>query len=151
MSTPTTTGQDGLRSRLPDPARFFPELGEIARTMLKATLNGSVPQTTVHLVQLRAGQIVGSTYHTVRQTGLLRQAGEADDRITAVASWADAPCFTAAERAALELVEAVLTPNRSGRGCPTSSMPGPPPTTTTRRCGRSPWRSARSASSSPSR
>ncbi|MEU8295671.1 carboxymuconolactone decarboxylase family protein [Micromonospora sp. NPDC048909] len=111
MSTPTTTRQDNLQSRLPDPTPLFPELVAMAGTMTKAIQNGSVPQTTVHLVQLRAGQIVGSTYHTVRQTGELRQAGETEERITAVASWQDAPYFTDAERVALELVEAVLTPN----------------------------------------
>jgi alkylhydroperoxidase family enzyme len=114
MSAPTTSTQDDLQSRLPDPTRFFPELGAIAGAMSKATQNGSIPRTIVNLVQLRAGQIVGSTYHTVRQTGILRKAGEAEDRITAVVSWRDAPCFTAAERVALELVEAVLTPNTAG-------------------------------------
>ena len=59
--------------------------------MFKATLNGSIPQTTIHLVQLRAGQIAGNTYHTVRQTGDLRKAGKTEERITAVASWRDAP------------------------------------------------------------
>jgi alkylhydroperoxidase family enzyme len=116
--TPTTTEQDTLRSRLPDPIQFFPEMVEIAGAMLKATLNGAIPQTTVHLVQLRAGQIVGSTYHTVRQTGFLRKAGETEERITAVASWQDASYFTDAERVALELVEAVLTPNSSGERVP---------------------------------
>jgi alkylhydroperoxidase family enzyme len=118
MSTPTTTEPDDLQSRLPDPAQFFPELAQIAGAMLKATLNGSIPQATVNLVQLRAGQIVGSTYHTVRQTGLLRKAGETEERITAVASWQDAPYFTDAERVALELVEAVLTPASSGERVP---------------------------------
>ena len=103
-----------MTSRLPDPARFFPELGAIAGGMTKATHNGTIPRTTIHLVQLRAGQLVGSTYHTVRQTGELRKAGETEDRITAVASWRDAPCFTDAERVALELVEAVLTPHPAG-------------------------------------
>ncbi|MEV4807692.1 carboxymuconolactone decarboxylase family protein [Nonomuraea sp. NPDC049421] len=105
-------------SRLPDPARFIPEVGEIAGAMAKAVMNGTIPQTTVHLVQLRAGQLVGNTYHTVRQTGELRAAGEAEERITAVASWRDAPHFTDAERAALELVEAVLTPNPYGERVP---------------------------------
>ncbi|MEU8385701.1 carboxymuconolactone decarboxylase family protein [Streptosporangium sp. NPDC048865] len=117
-STPTTTGQDDLRSRLPDPLRFFPEMLEIAGAMSKAARNGSIPSTTVSLVQLRAGQIVGSTYHTVRQTGDLREAGESQERITAVASWRDAPYFTDAERVALELVEAVLTPDPSGERVP---------------------------------
>jgi len=118
MSTPTTAGQDDLRSRLPDPNQFFPELAGIAGAMFKATLNGSIPQTTISLVQLRAGQIVGNTYHTVRQTGDLRKAGETQERITAVASWRDAPYFTDAERVALELVEAVLTPNPFGERVP---------------------------------
>jgi alkylhydroperoxidase family enzyme len=118
MSTPTTAGQDDLQSRLPDPNQFFPELAVIAGAMFKATGNGSIPQTTIHLVQLRAGQIVGNTYHTVRQTGDLRTAGETQERITAVASWRDAPYFTDAERVALELVEAVLTPNPLGERVP---------------------------------
>ena len=118
MSTPTTAGPDDLRSRLPDPNQFFPELAVIAGAMFKVTLNGSLPQTTISLVQLRAGQIVGNTYHTVRQTGDLRKAGETEQRITAVASWRDAPYFTDAERVALELVEAVLTPNPFGERVP---------------------------------
>ena len=117
MSTPTAD-EDSLRSRLPDPSQLFPELAGIAGAMFKVTLNGSIPQTTISLMQLRAGQIVGNTYHTVRQTGDLRRAGEAEERITAVASWRDAPYFTDAERVALELVEAVLTPNPSGERVP---------------------------------
>jgi hypothetical protein len=35
MSTPTTTRQDDLQSRLPDPARFFPEVAAIAGAMFK--------------------------------------------------------------------------------------------------------------------
>jgi alkylhydroperoxidase family enzyme len=112
MSTPTN--QDDLRSRLPDPNPLFPELAGMATAMFKVTLNGSVPPTTISLVQLRAGQIVGNTYHTVRQTEALRKAGEPEERITAVASWQDAPYFTDAERVALELVEAVLTANPFG-------------------------------------
>jgi alkylhydroperoxidase family enzyme len=111
MTTPTTTKQDGLQSRLPDPTPLFPELVTVAGTMVKAIQNGSVPQSTINLVQLRAGQIAGSTYHTVGRTEQLRQAGETEERITAVASWQDAPYFTDAERVALEVVEAILTPN----------------------------------------
>jgi alkylhydroperoxidase family enzyme len=115
MSTPT---QHNLQSRLPDPTQFFPELVAMVGTMVKAIQNDSIPQTTINLVQLRAGQIVGSTYHTVGQAGQLRRAGETEERITAVASWQDAPYFTDAERVALELVEAVLTPNPFGERVP---------------------------------
>jgi alkylhydroperoxidase family enzyme len=118
MSTLATATQDDLRSRLPDPNQLFPELAGVVGGMFKATLNGSIPQTTISLLQLRAGQIVGSTYHAIRQTGDLRRAGETEERITAVASWRDAPYFTDAERIALELVEAVLNPNPFGERVP---------------------------------
>jgi alkylhydroperoxidase family enzyme len=111
---PAASEPNGIRSRLPDPSQFFPDLPAITGTMYKAVHNGSLPDATINLVQLRAGQIAGSTYHTVRQTGLLRNGGEPEERITAVASWRDAPYFTDAERVALEVAEAVLTPNPSG-------------------------------------
>jgi alkylhydroperoxidase family enzyme len=114
MSTSATADHGNRTSRLPDPKLFIPEFVEIAGSLYKATANGSIPQTTINLVQLRAGQIIGNTYHTVRVTGDLRTAGEPEERITAVASWRDAPYFTDAERVALELVEAVLTSNPSG-------------------------------------
>ncbi|WP_211346477.1 carboxymuconolactone decarboxylase family protein [Actinokineospora cianjurensis] len=98
-------------SRLPDPTKLIPELDQVGAALFAATANGSVSPTTIGLVQLRAGQIVGSTYLTVRHTTGLRTAGEPEDRITAVASWQDSPHFTAPERTALALVEAVLTPN----------------------------------------
>src|SRR2546428_2490029 len=114
MSTPTTTKLDDLRSRLPDPTRFIPEVAAIAGITAKTLQNGSIPQITIGLVHLRAGQIVGSTYHAVGRTDYLREAGETAERIAAVATWQDAPYFTDAERVALELVEAVLTPNPFG-------------------------------------
>ncbi|MFB4278316.1 MULTISPECIES: carboxymuconolactone decarboxylase family protein [unclassified Nonomuraea] len=117
MSTPTTTAKTP-ESRLPDLTQFFPELGALSAGVIKATRNGSVPPATLSLVVLRAAQVVGSTYHAVRVTDSIRKAGEAEERITAVATWRDAPYFTDAERVALELVEAVLTPNPSGERVP---------------------------------
>ncbi|MEV0083964.1 carboxymuconolactone decarboxylase family protein [Saccharopolyspora sp. NPDC050642] len=114
MSTPTTTQRDDIKSRLPDLTDQFPELAKLSAAVLNATRNGPVPQGTIGLMQLRAGQIVGSTYHTIRATENLRKAGESEERITAVATWQDAPYFTDAERVVLELVEAVLTPNPFG-------------------------------------
>ncbi|MFI6026550.1 carboxymuconolactone decarboxylase family protein [Amycolatopsis magusensis] len=113
-----TTTQENVQSRLPNPAVLVPELADIGRALFKATGNGSLPPTTISLVQLRAGQLVGNTYLTVLHTGNLRRAGESDERITAVASWRDAPHFTDAERTALALVEAVLTPNPHGERVP---------------------------------
>ncbi|MEV5541509.1 carboxymuconolactone decarboxylase family protein [Saccharopolyspora shandongensis] len=109
-----TTQRDDIKSRLPDLTDQFPELAKLSAAVLNATRNGSVPQSTLGLVRLRAGQIVGSTYHALRATENLRRTGESEERIIAVATWQDAPYFTDAERVALELVEAVLTPNPFG-------------------------------------
>ncbi|MET8503429.1 carboxymuconolactone decarboxylase family protein [Streptomyces sp. NPDC004787] len=98
-----------------NPAEFVPEINDISAAMFRATGNHSVPRTTINLVHLRAGQIVRNTYLTVLNTSFLRKAGESEERITAVASWQDAPYFTAAERAALALVEATLQPAPHGR------------------------------------
>ncbi|MGA4844539.1 carboxymuconolactone decarboxylase family protein [Streptomyces sp. G45] len=101
-----------------DPAELVPELADVSAALFRVTGNGSVPRSTISLVQLRAGQIVGSTYLTVLHTGFLRKAGESEERITSVASWRDSPYFTAAERAALALVEAVLQPSAEGERVP---------------------------------
>jgi alkylhydroperoxidase family enzyme len=104
----------GPRSRMSDPMAVLPDLREVSAALFKVVGNGSVPQSTMTLVHLRAGQIVGNTYLTMMHTGILRRAGESEERITAVSSWQDALCFTDAERAALALVEAVLTAAPAG-------------------------------------
>jgi alkylhydroperoxidase family enzyme len=111
MTTSTTAD---LRSRMPNPMPFVPELAVVAEGLHKVIKNGAIPDVTVHLLQLRAGQLLGSTYFTIRETANLRRVGESEERITAVATWQDATYFTDAERVALELVEAVLSPNPSG-------------------------------------
>lgn len=58
----STTTEQRSGSRLPDPRQLVPELGEIGAALFKATGNGAIPRPTISLVQLRAGQIVGSTY-----------------------------------------------------------------------------------------
>ncbi|GAA2656615.1 carboxymuconolactone decarboxylase family protein [Streptomyces lunalinharesii] len=101
-------------SRMPNPAEFVPEMGDVSAALFRATGNQSVPRTTINLVHLRAGQIVNNTYLTILNTSFLRKAGESEERITAVSSWPDAPYFTDAERAALALVEATLQPAPHG-------------------------------------
>ncbi|MET8297998.1 carboxymuconolactone decarboxylase family protein [Streptomyces sp. NPDC005180] len=114
IQNPDSTAAQGPRSRMSDPMDLLPDLREVSAALFKVVGNGSVPQSTMTLVHLRAGQIVGNTYLTMMHTGILRRAGETEERITAVSSWQDALCFTAAERAALALVEAVLTPAPAG-------------------------------------
>ncbi|MBC2907506.1 carboxymuconolactone decarboxylase family protein [Streptomyces cupreus] len=115
MEARSITAEIPLRPRMTeDPSTLVPEMAEVSAALFKATGNQSVPRSTISLVHLRAGQIVGSTYLTVLHTGFLRQAGESEERITSVSSWPDSPYFTSAERAALALVEAVLQPSAEG-------------------------------------
>jgi AhpD family alkylhydroperoxidase len=114
MTAEATTINTITASRLSNPARLVPELGAASGALYKAVANGSVPQSTIDLLQLRAGQIVGNTYLTAMHTKSLRESGQSQERIDAVASWQDAPYFTEAETVALALVEAVLQPNPHG-------------------------------------
>ncbi|MEV7195953.1 carboxymuconolactone decarboxylase family protein [Streptomyces sp. NPDC093510] len=115
METRSITAEVPMAPRMAqDPAQLVPELADVSAALFRVTGNGSVPRPTIGLVQLRAGQIVGSTYLTVLHTGFLRKGGVPEERITSVASWRDSPYFTGAERAALALVEAVLQPAAHG-------------------------------------
>ncbi|MEV0317787.1 carboxymuconolactone decarboxylase family protein [Streptomyces sp. NPDC050658] len=115
MTTRSITTEVPMAPRMSDdPSELVPELAEVSAALFKVVGNGSVPRSTISLVHLRAGHIVGSTYLTVLHTGLLRTAGVSEERITSVASWQDSPYFTGAERAALALVDAVLKPSAEG-------------------------------------
>ncbi len=59
------------------------------------------------LVRLRASQLNGCAYCVDMHSRDARSVGEPEQRIWAVAVWREAPFFTARERAAFELTEAV--------------------------------------------
>jgi AhpD family alkylhydroperoxidase len=66
-----------------------------------------VPAGTLEMVHLRASQINGCSVCVELHSNALKKEGETDERLFAVAAWRDAPYFSDAERAALELTEAV--------------------------------------------
>ena len=68
---------------------------------------GVVPWRTIDLVQLRVSQINGCSACVEEHARLLKEAGETDEWLFAVAAWRETPSFSAAERAALALAEAV--------------------------------------------
>jgi AhpD family alkylhydroperoxidase len=113
MTVPTIM-EDTVGQRIPEIGNLVPEIQEVAGAVVRAAATGWLPPTTISLIYLRAGQIVGSTYQVLRHSTDLHKAGESDERIAAVATWWDAPCFTDAERAALALTEAVFQPNKRG-------------------------------------
>jgi AhpD family alkylhydroperoxidase len=68
---------------------------------------GKVPQTTLELIKMRVSQINGCGYCIDMHSRDAKQAGETDQRLFAVGAWRDTPFYTEAERAALDLAEAM--------------------------------------------
>lgn len=96
-----------MQPRMKNPAIILPDAMRALLALGKATEHGGVPFATHKLVQLRASQINGCSVCVDMHARELKEAGEPDKRIFAVAAWRDTPYFTAPERAALALAEAV--------------------------------------------
>ncbi len=96
-----------IRARMSNPAMVVPDAMQALVALAKSTKEAGVPPRTALLVHLRASQINGCSFCVDMHSRELRQAGETDERLFAVAAWREAPYFTDAERAALALTEAV--------------------------------------------
>ena len=97
-----------MQSRMKNPALVIPEaMKAISALAGAATKNGGVPSKTLQLVHLRVSQINGCAFCVDSGWRHARETAETDDRLFAVAAWRDAPYFSDAERAALDLCESV--------------------------------------------
>lgn len=96
-----------MHARMSHPVFIFPEALQALHALSAATEKGGVPSRTLALVHLRASQINGCSVCLDMHQKLARQEGETDERLITVAAWRDAPYFDDAERAALELTEAL--------------------------------------------
>jgi AhpD family alkylhydroperoxidase len=96
-----------MQARMKNPALVLPEAMQALFALNKATEKSGVPAATLKMVHLRASQINGCSVCVDMHAQELKQAGETDRRIFAVAAWRDTPFFTEAERAALALTESV--------------------------------------------
>lgn len=96
-----------MQSRMKNPVMIIPDAMKALYELSSAVGKSGVPKSTIELVNLRAGQINGCGVCVDMHARELKQAGESDERIFAVAAWRDAPYFSDAERAALALTEAV--------------------------------------------
>lgn len=74
--------------------------------LYKAMYRGGAAPETLELVHLRASQINGCSACVDAGVESSRKAGVSDDKLNTLAVWREAPYFTEAERAALELTEA---------------------------------------------
>lgn len=85
----------------------FPE-GRKAMLALEEVINASgLDRRLLDLIRTRASQLNGCAYCLDMHTKDLLAAGEDPARLHLLAAWRDAPGFTPAERAALDLTEAV--------------------------------------------
>jgi AhpD family alkylhydroperoxidase len=90
-----------------NPAMIIADAGRAIGALVSALRSSGLPETTAHLVHLRASQINGCSACLDGGARTAQQAGESAERLFAVAAWREAPYFTDAERAALALAEAV--------------------------------------------
>ncbi len=97
MSGSDTTRRVDIRHDAPDAYRALAAL----------TRASTLEHGLTELVKARASQINGCAYCVDLHAGRARQAGEHERRLHVLAVWRDAPFFTARERAALALTEAL--------------------------------------------
>ena len=96
-----------VRARMPHPAFVLPGGMDALSAVGKAAHSTDLPAELLHLVDLRASQINGCSWCTVEHAKELRADGASEERVFAVAAWREAPLFSARERAALALTEAL--------------------------------------------
>ncbi len=96
-----------MQARMKNPVMIFPDAMQAVFALKAASDQSGLPESTVELVHLRASQINGCSVCVDLHARMLQKSGESTERAFAVAAWRDAPYFTEAERAALELTEAV--------------------------------------------
>jgi|SRR5829696_7687155 len=96
-----------IQPRMAHVAALVPEAMQAMHALSRSAKRGGLPATTAVLVHLRASQINGCSFCAEMHSRELKDAGESEERIWTVAAWREAPYFTDAERAALELTEAM--------------------------------------------
>ncbi len=95
-----------MQARMKHPAFVLPDAMQALMSLSKSIEQAGLPKVTVDLVALRASQINGCSICVGLHAKDLREQGESDERLFAVAAWRETPYFTGAERAALALSEA---------------------------------------------
>jgi AhpD family alkylhydroperoxidase len=95
-----------MEARMKSPGVVIPEATTAIKALNEAIRQGGLPQRTLDLVHLRASQINGCSV-CVGAAARARRDGETEQRLFTLVAWRETPYFTDAERAALDLTEAV--------------------------------------------
>ncbi|MEW9528268.1 carboxymuconolactone decarboxylase family protein [Microbispora sp. NPDC049125] len=94
-----------MQARMKNPAMVIPGAMQPIQELIKATHGAGVEAEVLELVHLRVSQINGCSACVDGGLKSLRKSGVSDERIGLVSAWREAPYYTDAERAALELAE----------------------------------------------
>lgn len=86
---------------------LVPHVNRAMNSLDAAARKVSLEPALLELVRLRASQINGCAYCVDTHSADARKGGESEQRLYALPAWAETPFFTARERAALALTEAV--------------------------------------------
>ncbi len=85
----------------------YQAVAELEKRMSAAVEAAGIDKGFAHLLRLRASQINGCAFCVRLHTRDALASGESSDRISVLPAWRETGYFTAKERAALALVEAV--------------------------------------------
>lgn len=88
----------------PDAKSALSALDRVVRDLAEGA---GIEEGLLDLVRLRASQINGCEFCLGLHTAEALEHGERDDRLEKLASWRDSTAFTAREKAALRLTEAI--------------------------------------------
>jgi AhpD family alkylhydroperoxidase len=96
-----------MEPRIDHPAQTLPGAMQALHKLDRAAKQAGVPEATQEMLKLRAGQINGCSACVDIHSPLLKAMGEPDERIFMIGAWRESSYYSDAERAALDLTEAV--------------------------------------------
>src|SRR3982751_1530001 len=99
--------KEPVKARMSHPVAVLPDALKALQALKRSTEGGGLSQVLISLVELRASQINGCSVCVDMHARDLKKLGATDERIATVAAWRHTPYFSEAERAALELTEAL--------------------------------------------
>jgi AhpD family alkylhydroperoxidase len=92
-----------------DPRKLAPAQIEAVMALEKSVRLSGLDQRLLELVRTRASQINGCAFCIHMHTHDARAAGETEERLYLLSAWRESPLYSARERAALALTEAMTT------------------------------------------
>jgi len=88
-------------------SRAQPEAYRQALALAGAIADADLERSLIDLIDVRVSQINGCAFCLEMHTQAARKRGESEERLYALNAWEEASTFTARERAALALAEAI--------------------------------------------